>query len=415
MIEFVKNNLILRKSMKSITIAYSLCGEGFGHYGRSISIIKKLARSYPDINIDVYCYDYTFDMISRDKELPNNVKYFSIPGFRFVHNKTSGINFFYSMIANKKNWSVVWDIFMIYVKQYFFSFFYRMFSKGKEPSYEMTKKFFRPFDFAIADFEPLLPRVANFRKKKFITIDSLHIIQYGKFSSQGLSLRDWADLFVNKFFIKIIHPLSDLCMLTTIYPYEIRQKYKRQLVQVGPIVRQEIVDLQDKVSRDGYILIYVRKAVRKQILPVIKSFSDYKFVVFTEHLSEEEQMGYDEDFIEFHDVDPKKFLTYLAHCDAVLTTSGYTLISEAMILKKPFYAVIIGGVLGFEQKLSYYSLVKSGCGEGCDIKKFDHNHFKHFLDNQPEFLEAINKHHIHDDTPTVIEHIMNKIKDADLI
>ena len=46
--------------MNSKRIAYSLNGEGYGHYGRSIGIIKFLANYFPDFQIDVYCYYNTY-------------------------------------------------------------------------------------------------------------------------------------------------------------------------------------------------------------------------------------------------------------------------------------------------------------------------------------------------------------------
>ena len=55
--------------MNSKRIAYSLNGEGYGHYGRSIGIIKFLANYFPDFQIDVYCYYNTYSIISKDLHL----------------------------------------------------------------------------------------------------------------------------------------------------------------------------------------------------------------------------------------------------------------------------------------------------------------------------------------------------------
>ena len=128
-------------------------------------------------------------------------------------------------------------------------------------------------------------------------------------------------------------------------------------------------------------------------------------------LQEIEREQYSASHIQFHDVDPKIFVDYLRRSKAVLSTSGYTLISESVILKKPFFAIVLGGILGFEQKLSLYSLQKSGCGDGCTIKDFNIDKLQDFSSKIAHFTEVLQSKDFVDDTERVCDIISEVISD----
>ncbi len=388
--------------MKYKRIAYALCGEGFGHYGRSIGIIKQLAVLMPDWFIDVYCYDYTFDMISKDKNLPKNITVNYIPGFRLKHNKKSEVLFFESTLLNWSNWKTAFKVLRIILLRRFVLPFIK---KNREKiAFNWTNEFVKEFDIAVSDWDAMLPRVSRARDKKYILIDSIHLIQYCAFYKENIfNLKDWYFLIVNRLLMNLYHSFPSKAILTTVYNFDLRRRYLNNVKMVGPLVRKEIIDLKDNVKDDGFILVYIRNVVREKVLPVIRELKDTKFVVFTEKLKDEERMAYQAPNVEFHDTDPGKFIDYLSRCSAVLSTSGYTLISESIILKKPFYAVVLGGILGFEQKLSLYSMIKAGCGDGCEIGEFNSKKLKGFIDNLKYYKDKINVNRVSDGTGTAVE------------
>jgi len=343
--------------------------------------------------------------MTRDEELGANINVFEIPGLRLRHTGKGRISLFGTLFAFS-NWKVGFKIAEI-ITAYIFNPVLKFLVK--DFAYKSTSRYFREFDFAVVDFENMLPWAAKTRKKNYISIDSLHAMLVANFDKGTLTLQDRYKLALNRLFVKIYHPRSKEHILTTIYNFPLRAKYKKLIKEVGPLVRRSVLDYKDKVKYEDFILVYVRQSIRDKILPALKEIPEFNFVVFTERLFEEEEAVYAAPNIEFHDVNPKAFIDYLARCKAVVSTGGITLISESLVLKKPFYAVIIGGVLGFEQRVSLYSLRKIECGDGCKITRFTTAKLKHFLDNVDQYDENAKNVNLVDNTDYVSEHIKGLI------
>lgn len=397
--------------MNNKRIAYSLCGEGFGHYGRSIGIIKSLAKRFPECQIDVYCYDYTYDMMSKDGFLPSNITVNRNIGMRMAYNRRSKISFLKTMVFNKRNYVSSFKVLGLEMFRIFVKPIADFFDKKNTLTERYTKKYVNDFDFAIVDYEPLLPRIAKTRKKKFITVDSINLLLCADFRGFGFNGKDWFYRMINMFLTKLYAPLSNPAIITTICDYPLKKKYRERIIKVGPLVRKEISELAVSVIVEDFILVYVRNSVRNKILPVLKEVEGHRFVVFTENLSEEEKQKYQAPWIEFYEADPVSFPDYLRRCKAIISTSGYTLITEAMVLKKPFYAVSIGGVLAFEQRLSLNALKNSKCGDGCAIRKFNQARLTHFLSHIGDYDKILKDKNFQDDTEEVAGMISSMIQE----
>ena len=396
--------------MKSKRIAYSLNGEGFGHYGRSIGIIKYLANHFSDFQIDVYCYYNTYSIISKDTTLPANVSIKKNLGMHMCYNKKGTISFVKTILLSKSNYVNFFKILSVTLYAQIINPIVTFFNKNSELGYKYTKKYINDFDFAVVDYEPLLPQVAKIRKKKFITVDSINLLLCGKFNGYGMNGKDWFYRQVNKFLTQIEAPLSDPAIITTIYDYPLKKRYKDRIIKVGPLVRKEISDLAKNIVIENFILVYVRGAVKKKLLPVIKDVSNFKFIVFTDSLSEKERTIYSAEHIEFREIDPVVFPDYFRRCRAIISASGYTSISEAMILNKPFFAVSIGGVLAFEQRLSLNALKNSKCGDGCTHRKFNKKRLLAFIDNLDKYQQVLKEKNYQDDTSNVSKLIIDMIE-----
>lgn len=396
--------------MISKKIAYSLNGEGFGHYGRSIGIIKFLANYFSDFQIDVYCYYNTYSIISKDLSLPANVSIKKNLGMHMYYNRRGTISFIKTIFLSKSNYSNFFKIFCVGLYAKFVNPIVTFFNKDSLLGYNYTKKYIDDFDFAVVDYEPLLPRVAKIRNKKFITIDSINLLLCGEFSGYGMNLKDWLYRQINKILTQFEAPLSNPAIITTIYDYPLKNKYQNKIIKVGPLVRKEISNLASDVVTEDFVLVYARGAIKKKLLPVIKQVTDCKFVVFTDTLSEKEKNQYFASHIEFHDIDPVTFPDYFRRCKAIISASGYTSISEAMVLNKPFFAVSIGGVLAFEQRLSLNALCNSGCGDGCTHRKFNKKRLVLFLAHLGQYQQMLKEKNYQDDTAHVAQLVIDMIK-----
>lgn len=397
--------------MNSKRIAYSLNGEGYGHYGRSIGIIKFLANYFPDFQIDVYCYYNTYSIISKDTSLPANVSIKKNIGMHMCYNKKGTISFIKTIFLSKSNYVNFFKIFNVTLFAKLINPFITFFFKNSDFGYKYTKKYIDDFDFAVVDYEPLLPQVAKIRNKKFITIDSINLLLCGNFHGYGMNGKDWFYRQINKILTQIEAPLSNPAIITTIYDYPLKKKYQNKIIKVGPLVRKEISELVPSVIIEDFILVYVRGAVKKKLLPVIKETNNTRFVVFTDSLSEKEKKQYSDEHIEFHEIDPIAFPDYFRRCRAIISASGYTSISEAMILNKPFFAVSIGGVLAFEQRLSLNALRSSGCGDGCTHRKFNKKRLVAFLEHLEQYQQMLIEKNYQDDTAHVSKLIIGMIEE----
>lgn len=394
--------------MSKTRIAFSLCGEGYGHYGRCAGVIRKLSEKLPDAIIDVYCYAHSYEIIIRDKELPENVKIHKIPGFTFKHNKRSKIDFFGTLMG-KENWIVSLEIIKLAILRFLVDPIISLFSKRNGLGYNMTRKYFDEFDVAISDFEALLPRAAKLRKKELITLNNLHIMLYGRFDLKQYTLKEMFKFLANKFFLKIYHPVPEKFLLTTIDDYPIRPWYSKRVRQVRPLVRLEILKRRKQSVRGNYVLVYVRSILKNKILPLLTKVEGVNFVVFVDNLTKEEHALYDRSWIDFRDINPAKFVDALLKCRAVISTAGFTLITEALFLKKPYFAIAIGGILGLEQKLNLNILKGIQCGNGCKVNELTQERLISFVEKIDYYADNAEAFDLHDSTDDVVELVMEKL------
>lgn len=394
--------------MSKTRIAFSLCGEGYGHYGRCAGVIKGLSERLPDAIIDVYCYAHSYEIISKDHELPPNVLIHKIPGFTFKHSKDSKIDLL-GTLTGKDNWLVSLEIVKLALLRYIVDPLISIFSKQNSLAYNMTHDYFEEFDVAISDFEALLPRAARLRKKELITLNNLHIMLYGRFDLKQYSLKEMFKFLANKFFLKIYHPVPDKFLLTTIYDYPIRPWYSKKVQQIRPLVRNDIVKRRKQAVRKDFVLVYVRSILKDKILPIISQIEGTKFVAFVDDLTEEERKLYGRSWIEFREISPARFIDCLLTCKAVISTSGFTLITESLILKKPYFAIAIGGILGLEQKLNLNILKSIHCGSGCKVNELNRERVERFLEKADYYADKAAEYDLHDSTEEVIELVMEKL------
>ena len=397
--------------MKKIRIAYSICGEGHGHYGRNIKIIKSLSKRLLNCEIVLYLYGDTLNIFSMDRQLPENVRIKKIPGFKFVYKKTGFFNSISSTAINTNNLAVFIRIIKL-------NFFYIIFSplrrliaiirkKRDDVASRYYKKYFSKFDFAITDLEPLLPRVALLRDKPFLTFDNQHTMLYGDLDIKKFNFNERLEHFFVSNFLKTYHPRSDLSVLTTFCEIPIKSKYKNKVKAIGPLIRKKIIDVKNKIKYDDYILVYAHKILKDKLFPIFTRLQDYKYVVFTTVDFNDKEFSYKRDWIEYHSIDPVKFIGFLSKCKAVISTAGNTLISEALFLKKPFFAIGLEGQ--FEQRLNLYLLEKNKLGEGCKISELSDEHIRCFINNIEKYQKRLQKLKIYDDTDKLVNLIINKI------
>jgi uncharacterized protein (TIGR00661 family) len=118
-----------------------------------------------------------------------------------------------------------------------------------------------------------------------------------------------------------------------------------------PILREEILALQPETQ--GHILVYLTSGF-ESFIEILKAFPREQFIIYG--INREAR----EDHILYKLPSRDGFLHDLATCRAVMATAGFTLISEALHLHKPYLALPMTGQ--FEQEINAHFLSQIGCG-----------------------------------------------------
>jgi len=204
-------------------------------------------------------------------------------------------------------------------------------------------------DCVITDFEPCTAYLAQHYELPLISLDNQHRMRYMKYE-RPKALRKEARL--TEIIIKAMVPRPWVSLITSFHSGEL--KNNRSYV-FPPILRQSILEL--KPEKQTHILVYVTSAF-ESLISVLKNFPRESFMVY----------GYDRDEIDgnvvYKPYSPVDFPRHLSTAKAVIATAGFTLISEALYLGKPYLAFPMQGQ--FEQQLNAHMLDLMGYGAEAD-------------------------------------------------
>ncbi|HDZ07593.1 MJ1255/VC2487 family glycosyltransferase [Pseudohongiella sp.] len=203
---------------------------------------------------------------------------------------------------------------------------------------------FQP-DYVITDFEPTTAWLAWWYRLPLISLDNQHRMRYMKFRSPArLMVSRWITVLL----IRLLVPSPTAALATTYYYGE---RKNDRIFLFPPILRREVLDC--KPRSGNHHLVYVTSHF-EHLLDILKSFPDQQFVVYG--CNREDVDGN----LRFRPFSTDGFLRDLESCQSVLATAGFTLISEAIHLGKPYLAMPMAGQ--FEQQLNAICLEELGFG-----------------------------------------------------
>jgi len=153
-----------------------------------------------------------------------------------------------------------------------------------------------------------------------------------------------------------------------------------------PILRCDV--LEKPVSDAGFHLVYLTNGY-DSLIGILHQFPGQSFRVYGQRSA-----GNDGNIV-FCDPDPDGFVEDLAVCRSVISTAGFTLISESMYLGKPQLALPIKGQ--FEQQLNAICLAESGYGMQADRASVEV--LEAFFDRLPQINSHIQSCRKHADGP----------------
>jgi uncharacterized protein (TIGR00661 family) len=299
-----------------LKIVYGVSGEGSGHSSRAREIARHLLDQGHDVRL-----------VSYDRGYRNLCSDFSVF-------ETEGLT-----IASRDN--------RVSIVQTFTENLARM-PEGHRKLQALRRELFKDFqpDCVITDFEPMTAYLALHYKIPLVSIDNQHRMRYVNFTMPPGMDTDW---HVTRTIIRLMVPKPDVCLVTTFCPGTVRNDFT---FQFSPMVGREVIE-QD-VSEGSHFLVYVTSGF-ESLVDVLKTFPRERFLVYgTTKTGEEGNLI-------FKQPDRMGFLADLASCRGVIATAGFTLISEALALRRPYLAAPMEGQ--FEQQLNAFQLDQMRLGK----------------------------------------------------
>jgi uncharacterized protein (TIGR00661 family) len=224
-------------------------------------------------------------------------------------------------------------------------------------------------DLVITDFEPVSCHVGLRRRLPVISIDNQHCLTNVAVSVPRHFRRDVAAV---KLVTRLMTPRANAYLVTSFFDAPPR---RRNTFLFPPILRSEV--LATKPEAGEHILAYVTSPssdLVKLLQQVRAKFVAYGFGI-------EGQQGN----ILFKKPSMDGFLADLASAKAIIANAGFSLVSEALYLQKPYLAVPVKNQ--FEQIFNAYYLDKTGYGAWWqDLNK---ERVESFLYNLPHYAEKL--------------------------
>lgn len=333
-------------------ILYGVLGEGMGHAIRSYVIIKHLMKKH---RVQVVTSNRAYKFFA--KHIPKNVN--EIKGFNLVYND-GALSMPRTMVSVLK--------FMVKapipnIKRYF----------------EISKKFegieFNP-KIVISDFESFSFIYSKIHDIPLISLDNMQILSRCRLGFD-IPLKEFYNYFMAKKIvqIKVLH--CNQYIITTFFTLPV---IKRDTNFVPPILRDEILNA--KPGEGSHILVYQTSSTKKDLLDILQGVPGEIFYVYGHSSSAVEGN------VIFKDFSEEEFIRDLADSKAVLTNGGFTLITEALYLKKPICSAPVKNQ--FEQYVNAFYLEKMGYGK--HLEEFSPEKIKEFISDLDRYKSELQEY-----------------------
>jgi uncharacterized protein (TIGR00661 family) len=253
---------------------------------------------------------------------------------------------------------------------------------GHKKLQELRRDLFKSFrpQVVITDFEPMCAYLANHYDVPLITIDNQHRLRYMQYDTPA-PLKSDRQLTVH--IIRAMVPKPDVSLVTTFYYGQLKNQ---RTFLFPPLIRPQVQHL--AVTKGDHTLVYHTSGF-ESFVDLLKNFSDERFIVYGQR--DQGTMGN----LTFKAPSIDGFLQDLASCKCVMATAGFTLITEALHLRKPYLALPMAGQ--FEQAINAVFLDQLKCG--VNMYRPSKAGVENFLSRLPEYEEALSLQSAFDNQP----------------
>jgi uncharacterized protein (TIGR00661 family) len=233
----------------------------------------------------------------------------------------------------------------------------------------------------ISDFESWTYLYAKTHGVPILSIDNMQVLNRCNIDTELIDahLRDFA---LTKAFVKSKLPFCDHYLIATFFRLPTRKPHTSLF---PPILRPEIVNA--PAHRGEHLLVYQTAEGYDSLPDALKQLGmECRIYGFRRGLTEDVV----EQKLRFRPFSETTFIEDLASARAVIAGGGFTLMGEAVYLKKPMLAVPVRGQ--FEQLLNAYYLQKLGYGRSAKSVE-DPAELQAFVDALPFHEEKLASYH----------------------
>jgi len=271
-------------------ILYAIQTTGNGHLTRSKEIISILEKR---VNVDVVFSGPKNKLLNFENKVINHYK-----GLTLYYTKKGQINWIKTFFKNNFIRAII-DIIQCDTKAY---------------------------DLVINDFEPITAWSCYLKNRKCFALSN----QYAILSDKKLRKKTkhkWTLLF-----LKYFAPTKEG------YGFHF-VRHKKNIFP--PIIRREIIKA--KVSKKEYFIVYLPNYSIENLIQVFSHFKNYNWVIFSHHIENSSKLNN----IRLEQINEKKFIKTLVNSKGVISSSGFSTLSEVLYLNKPLLTIPINS--HFEQ------------------------------------------------------------------
>jgi uncharacterized protein (TIGR00661 family) len=326
-------------------ILYGVPSEGMGHATRSKVVVRHLLDSGHDVRIATSDRAAVF----LEKSFPGRV--FRIEGFHLRYDK-----------GTVDRWA---------------SFAHLMASapEGLVANVRQFLTVHREFapEVVVSDFESFTYYFAKVHRLPILSIDNMQVINR---CETGLEVpeAERENHRLAKAIIKAKVPFCQRYLVTTFFDAPPR---KPRTELVPPILRDPILEALPRAGE--HVLVYQTATSQTDLVEGLSRVKGVPFKVYG--FDREEEHG----AVSLRKFSEEGFVDDLASCRAVLTNGGFSLISEALHLRKPVLSFPLAGQ--FEQWVNGAQVERMGWGRRFDA--FSPDSAKAFLYDLPDFEAAL--------------------------
>lgn len=321
-------------------ILYGVSGEGSGHSSRAREVTSWLQEDGHEVRLVSYDRGY--------RNLADDFEVFETEGLKItsVDNRVSLVRTFTDNLARL--------------------------SDGVRRLRELRHWGFKDYQphVVLTDFEPMTAYLARHYERPLVSIDNQHRMRFMQHPVPD-DLR--GDARLTRQVIRLMVPEPDAALVTTFWFGEVTHP---RTWLFPPILRRAVRDLTPR--DEGHLLVYFTQGFAP-FLELLAGLEGQRLLVYGAG-----REGSDGP-LTFLPPSREGFLEHLAGARAVISTAGFTLMTEAMALGKPMLALPMAGQ--FEQELN--ALLLEASGKGRNGRGADAADLQSFLDDLPRHRQAL--------------------------